>query len=195
MQIFQSALGTSERPCAPRDCQRCHGEQKLHCHGSYERNAACTGEAKAVVARFLCPRCGATFSVIPDGMFPYRSLPVERFEFWMDGLFEWPASASAGGGARAAPATEVEKGCLLRALKRLQGRIALLCGLLGQRMPLLKGDDIRRFWRALRKIGRLVDILAFLARAFKTSLLFGYLSLKPPWQRELSPDRLLSQRA
>lgn len=189
MQIFQCALNGLDRPSAPRDCQRCSGEQKLHRHGSYERNAQCTGETKAMVARFLCPRCGVTFSVIPEGMFPYRSLPVERFEFWMDGLFQWPASALASDGARPPPATEVEKGCLLRALGRLQGRMALLCGLLGQQMPLLEGDDIGGFWPALRKIGRLGDILAFLARAFKTSLLAAYHSLKPPWEREICPDR------
>lgn len=189
MQIFQSELCGSDRPCAPRDCERCGGEEKLHRHGGYDRNAGCTGNAKQRVERFLCPRCGATFSVIPEGMFPYRSLPVGRFEFWVDGLFEWRASASAGDGARPPPATEVEKGCLLRALRRLQGRMGLLCGLLGQRMPLLDGEDIRGFWRALREIGRLGDILAFLARAFKTSLLAAYRSLKPPWQRELSPVR------
>ena len=119
-------------------------------------------------------------------MFPYRSLPVVRFEVWMDARFE-VSGPSAGGGARPPPASEVEKGCVLRALHRLQSRIPLLCGLLGQRMPLLEGEDLRGFWRALRLIGRLADILRFLAQGFKTSLLAGYLSLKPPWARELSP--------
>jgi len=118
-------------------------------------------------------------------MFPYRSLPVARFELWMDVRFEL-AGPSAGGGARPPPASEVEKGCLLRALHRLQSRIPLLCGLLGQRMPLLEGKDTRGFWRALRGIDRLADILRFLAESFKTSLLAGYLSLKPHWERELS---------
>lgn len=194
VQIFQSATGGSDRPCAPRDCERCHGEQKLHRHGSYQRNADCSGSAKAVVERFLCPRCGTTFGVIPEEMFPYRSLPAVRFELWMNARFELPGS-SAGGGARPPPASEVEKGCLLRALHRLQSRVPLLCGLLGQRMPMLKGEDIREFWRALRTIGRLGDILRFLARAFKTSLLADYLSLKPPWERELSSVRLTRQPA
>lgn len=192
VQIFQCALGGAERPCAPRDCERCHGEQKLHRHGSYLRNAHSSGSAKTVVARFLCPRCDATFGVIPEGMFPYRSLPVARFELWMDARFDL---ASAGGGARPPPASEVEKGCLLRALNRLQSRIPFLCGLLGQRMPVLHGEDIRGFWRALREIGRLGDILRFLAESFKTSLLAGYLSLKPPWERELSSVRLTRQPA
>lgn len=194
MQIFQSALGGADRPCAPRDCERCHGEQKLHRHGSYPRYADCSGKQEVAVQRFLCPRCAATFGVIPEGMFPYRNLPVVRFEFWMDARFELPGH-SAGGGARPPPASELERGCLLRALHRLQSRIPVLCGLLGQRMPLLEGEDIRGFWRALRVIGRLADILRFLAEAFKTSLLAGYLSLKPPWERERSPVRLTRQPA
>jgi hypothetical protein len=126
-------------------------------------------------------------------MFPYRSLPVIRFELWMDVRFELPAPST--GGARPPPVSEVENGCLLRALHRLQSRIPLLCGLLGQRMPMLERDDIRGFWRALREIGRLGDILCFLARAFKTSLLADYLSLKPPWERELSSVRFIRQPA
>ena len=192
MQIFQSALGGADRPCAPRDCERCHGEQKLHRHGSYPRYADCSGKKEVAVQRFLCPRCAATFGVIPEGMFPYRNLPVVRFEFWMDVRFELPGH-SAGGGARPPPASEFERGCLLRALHGLQSRIPVLCGLLGQRMPLLEGEDIRGFWRALRVIGRLADILRFLAEAFKTSLLAGYLSLKPPWERKRSPVRLAHQ--
>lgn len=127
-------------------------------------------------------------------MFPYRSLPVRRFELWMDARFDLPAPL-AGGSARPPPASEVEKGCLLRAFHRLQTRIPFLCGLPGQRMPMLHGENIRRFWRALRAIGRLGDILRFLAEAFKTSLLAGYLSLKPPWERDLSSVRPARQPA
>jgi hypothetical protein len=112
----------------------------------------------------------------------------------MDARFDLPG-LPAGGGARPPPASEVEKGCLLRALHRLQTRIPYLCGLLGQRMPMLHGENIRGFWRALRATGRLGDILRFLAEAFKTSLLAGYLSLKPPWERELSLLRLARQPA
>lgn len=194
MQIFQCALGGTERPCAPRDCERCHGEQKLHRHGSYRRNADSSGDAQVIVERFLCPHCGRTFGVIPEGMFPYRSLPVIRFELWMDVRFEL-ATPSTGGGARPPPVSEVENGCLLRALHRLQSRIPLLCGLLGQRMPMLHGENIRGFWRALREIGRLGDILCFLARGFKSSLLADYLSLKPHWERELSSVCLTRQPA
>lgn len=60
---------------------------------------------------------------------------------------------------------------------------------------MLHGENIRGFWRALRAIGRPGDILRFLAEGFKTSLLADYLSLKPPWERELSSVRLMRQPA
>jgi hypothetical protein len=162
---------------------QCKGSRKLHFHGSYERNADCTGKEKAVTRCYRCPQCGATFSVIPRGMMPYRSLRVERLEAWMDRLHD-PPPLAAGGDTRPPPASEVERGCLLRAQKRLLQRIPVLCGLLGQRMPLLARGDIGGFWRALRKMGRLVEILVHLAGNFNLSLLGDYGSLLPNWQRE-----------
>ena len=123
-------------------------------------------------------------------MFPYRSLPVVRFELWMDWRFELGSpAAAADGGPRPPPASEVEKGCLLRALNRLQSRIPLLCGLLGQQMPVIEPQDIRGFWQALRHIGRLGQSLRFLAESFKRSLLGDYLCLDPPWLRGSAPGR------
>jgi hypothetical protein len=119
-------------------------------------------------------------------MFPYRSLPVERFEQWMDVRFAVPPPL-AGEDARPPPASEIEKGCLVRAGQRLQQRIPYLCGLLGQRLPVLAAEDLDGFWRALRKFAKLDVILPFLAFSFKTSLLGSYLSLRSPWQRELLP--------
>ena len=186
MQIHVEKVCGASRPCAPSDCAQCKGTQKLHINGSYERNADCAGTEKAVVLLFLCPRCGCTFSVIPLGMLPYRSLPVERFEAWMDDRHGESAPA-AGGGARPPPASEVERGCLERAQENLLQRIPFLSGLLGQRLPLLACGDIRGFWRALRSIGRLAEILVHLAGNFKTSLLRDYLSLLPHWQRREAP--------
>lgn len=186
MQIHEEALGEGKRPCAPVDCAQCQGAQKLHCHRSYERNAHCTGEQKARVRRFHCPRCGLGIGVIPRGMLPYRSLPVERLEAWLDGQYgdlPPPVESVADGDARPPPASEVERGSLERARQRLRQRMALLCGLLGQRMPLLANDDIGGFWRALRAIGRLGGILVHLARSFKVSLLADYRSLSPNWPR------------
>ena len=140
MQIHEEHLCGASRPCAPSDCARCNGAQKLHAHGSYLRNADCTGDEKVVSLRFLCPRCGATFGVIPRGMLPYRCLPVERLEAWMDDG-HCVAAPAAGGGARPPPASEVERGCLERAQENLLQRIPFLSGLLGQRLPLLACGD------------------------------------------------------
>ena len=133
-------------------------------------------------------------SVIPSGMFPYRSLPVARFEALVDDLPEvagagvlpapgddcgpGPAPA-AGGGPRPPPASRLESGCVRRALEKLSERIPLLCGLLGQLMPLAQGPGIDWFWPALRQLGSTESILVRLARDFKTSLLACYRSLRP----------------
>lgn len=115
-------------------------------------------------------------------MMPYRSLEVERMEELADGRF-----GLAGGGARPPPATEKEEGCIRRACKVLSKRIPFLCGLLGQQLPLLVGGDICGFWQAMRELGSCVEILARLARDFKTSLLGCYRSLRAYWEREDMP--------
>jgi len=115
-------------------------------------------------------------------MFPYRSLAVERFEHWMDAQCGLPAPI-AGEGARPPPATEVERGSLQRARQRLVQRIPVLCGLLGQRIPVLGHGDLTSFWQAVRLIGRSIDILLELARSFKVSLLGDYSSFSANWQR------------
>ena len=186
MQIHEESLKGMDRPCAPENCLLCKGTRKLHVNGSYSRNANCTGNEKTKVRCYLCPQCGATFSVIPRGMLPYRSLPVERFEAYMDQLHDPPPS-SADGDLKPPPASEVERGCLRRAEQRLLQRIPILLGSLGQRMPLLAQGDIGGFWRALRKTGRLVETLVHLAGNFNHSLLGDYRSLLPNWQREEAP--------
>ena len=133
--------------------------------------------------RYRCPRCLRTCSVIPEGMFPRRSLPVERFEELADERL-----GVAGGGARPPPATVIEEGCIRRALRKLSERAPFLCGLLGQRLPLRARRDLSAFWRALRELGSTAAILPVLAREFKTSLLGSYRSLAPPdWLREPAP--------
>jgi hypothetical protein len=98
-------------------------------------------------------------------MMPYRSIGVERFEAWMDNP------------SRSPPADKIEQGCLLRARKRLQQRIPVLCQLLDQQLPASAGGDLCTFWQALRKIASLADMLVQLAEDFKTSLLADYRSL------------------
>lgn len=182
MQIPQDALAGKSRPCAPEDCARCAGAQKLHKHGTYQRLANTTGDDLVTVQRFLCPPCGRTFSVIPAGMLPRRSLPVARLEVWLDTRHGVPRPV-AGEGARPPPASEVERGCLKRAAKRLRGRIPFLRGCLGQMLPVLDNDDLGGCWRALRAIGRLGEILRLLAADFNTSLLACYRSFQPWWRR------------
>ncbi|MDA0766239.1 MAG: hypothetical protein O3A87_12005 [Verrucomicrobia bacterium] len=182
MQVFSSTLDKAGRPCALRDCALCEGLCKLHRHGNYLRYEHPEGGTQVTVPRFLCPRCRRTWSVIPPNMFPYRSLPVTRFEGLLD-----EQSGLTGGGARPPPATQIETGCVRRAVKKLSERIPFLCGLLGQQVPLAQGPGIHWFWRALRELGPTQGILADLARDFKTSLLACYVSLKSPWHRARAP--------
>ena len=182
MQVFESSLGPDQRPCAPKDCAACLGCRKLHRNGSYERYRRADGAERVTVQVFACPQCNLTVSVIPVGMFPYRSLPVARFEAFLD-----EHSGLAGDGARSPPASQIEQGSIRRAIRKLSERIPLLCGLLGQQMPWSARTGIDRFWSALRKLGSTGEILIQLARDFKTSLLGCYRSLRPRWQRENSP--------
>jgi len=178
MQVFECSLTGHERPAAPRECGQCEGKCRLQCHGGYERYRDVDGEEKVKVSRYLCPRCGRTWSVIPAGMLPYRSIGAECLERHLD-----EQSAMAGEGARPPPAPEIERGCIRRASERLSERTNFLCGLLGQQMPLLENKELGCFWRALRKLGPLEDMLVRLAREFKTSLLGCYRSLRPHWER------------
>ena len=186
MQIHEEALAGKSRPCAPEDCARCTGKQKLHKHKTYQRNADTSGQGAETVHCFRCPRCPVYISIIPRGMLPYRSLRVERLEKRLDTI-HGVARPVAGEGARPPPASEVERGCVERAEKKLLWRIPFLRGCLGQMMPVLDDKDPGGFWRALRMIGRLGEILLLLAAKFKTSLLACYRSLKPRWVRAPSP--------
>jgi len=186
VQIHEEALAGKTRPCAPEDCAKCAGKQKLHKHRTYQRHANSAGEDTAAVHCFRCPRCDLLIGIIPAGMLPYRSLPVARLEDRLDARHGLVRPV-AGEGARPPPASEVERGCVERAEKKLLGRIPFLRGCLGQMLPMLDDNDLGGFWRALRMIGRLGEILLHLAAKFKTSLLACYRSLKPRWERARSP--------
>jgi len=173
MQVYESSLKGADRPCAPEDCAKCGGCLKLHRNGTYSRFRKVDGQWECAIQRFRCSGCNRTWSVIPVDMFPRRSIEVSRFEQLLDNLF-----ALTGGGARPPPATEKEEGCIRRACKVLSKRIPFLCGLLGQQMPLGASADTGFFWRALRELGPTEEILARLARDFKTSLLACYRSLR-----------------
>jgi ssDNA-binding Zn-finger/Zn-ribbon topoisomerase 1 len=179
MQIHQASLEDGQRPCPGKACPQCGGCIRLHKHGRYTRWRGVDGAQAVEVVRYICPRCRHTWSVIPEGMMPYRSLPVERFEQLTDKHF-----GLAGEDPRPPPATEKEDGCIRRAIKKLSIRIPFLCGLLGQQLPVFVNTDTCRFWQALRELGPTMNIMVQLACDFKTSLFGCYRSLRAFWQRE-----------
>ena len=179
MQVYEVSLGVGERPCPGRECPQCGGCVRLQKHGSYTRWRGVDGAQPVEVERYICPRCRRTWSVIPSGMMPYCSLPMERLEQLADEHF-----GLAGGGARPPPATEKENGCIRRAIKKLSKRIPFLCGLFGQQLPVFGNTDICQFWWAMRELGPTTNTLVRLARDFKTSLLGCYGSLRAFWERE-----------
>ena len=59
---------------------------KLHRHGSYERFLVNEGKPWTIeVARFICPQCRHTVSLLPSFVLPYRLLPVSMVEAWFLG--------------------------------------------------------------------------------------------------------------
>lgn len=183
MQVYHASLGPNQRPCPGSDCPQCNGSTRLHRHGSFTRWRGVDGTRPEVVQRYLCPQCRRTWSVIPEGMMPYRSIEVERFEQLADSQLACDDTEP-----RPPPPTQKEEGCIQRALNKLPERIPLLCRLLGQQMPPPLGLDLASFWRALRKLASTSKILLRLARDFRTSLLRCYRSLLPHWKRETAHD-------
>jgi hypothetical protein len=184
MQIFESSLNGAERPCPPTECLQCGGCRKLHRHGTFSRLAGTAAKEfrKVKSQRYYCPECGRTWSVIPQDMFPSRSIAISRFQELADEKF-----GLASGDARPPPATVLEEERVRRACKTLSERVAYLCGLLGQQMPMQASCDLGCFWRALRELGSTQQILVRLARDFKTSLLRCYCSLRAHWKRKAAP--------
>jgi len=155
-----------------RACPHC-GWQKLHGHGGYRRYAPVDDPhgGRIRVPRFLCRRCGHTFSILPDSLLPYRPIRAERLEAFLD--------AELGGDTGPPPANEIERGCLRRAKRRLEERLAPLQAILGQMLKEIH-PSTKQVWQRLRRTwGNLARILQLLARDFKTSLLGDYLCLRP----------------
>jgi len=163
MQLRQSSVhgGRPECPIGPA--------HKVHSHGDYERYAKADGNEKEKVPRWLCVVCGGTISVLPDTLLPYRPVGTDLLEKWFDAEFM-------GRGPPAA--TENERGCLVRALERFHQRIPSLAEVLGQMINVLS-PTATQLWVRLRKLGKLTEILRFLAEDFKTSLLADYRCLRP----------------
>ncbi len=69
--------------------------------------------------------------------------------------------------------TESEKGCLVRAMRRLAQNTPSLTEVLGQMITAIN-PTVAQLWSELRKLGSLVGILRMLSEDFKTSLLGDY---------------------
>lgn len=142
----------------------------MHKHGSYERYRKPDGVEKIAIEVFRCVLCGQYLSVLPDDMLPYRPIGVEEVEQHFD--------AEYADGKELSSLTEIEKGCLTRAVKSFAQHTQSLCTKLGQMIKSIR-PGTRELWRELRRFGRLKEILRMLAEKFKTSLLRDYLCLKP----------------
>jgi len=163
MQVRRSSI-KGDRPECPVD-----PSHRVHVHAAYERYRKADGAGKETVPRWRCTAGCCTISVLPDANLPYRPVGVDLLEAWLDVEFM----------GRAPPqVTENEKGCLRRAHERFLQRIPSLTEVMGQMIKAVS-PTATQLWVQLRKLGKLTDILRFLADAFKTSLLGDYWCLQP----------------
>jgi hypothetical protein len=162
---FREGSFQGSRPACLQD-----PKQRVHRHGAYERYAGCDGQRRLRIERFRCPRCGRTFSVLPQDRLPYLAVNTTRLEA------EFDARAS---GTDPPPTKEKERGCLRRAWQRFAGRVAPLCALLGQMIRPIKPSQ-SECWRSLRQRDNLEAILRLLAAKFNTSLLADYRCCRKP---------------
>lgn len=157
------------RPLCPRGCPG-----SVHGHGCYERYADPEGSEKEKIARYLCPPCGLTFSVLPSHRLPYRPVRAERLQ--RD--FDQRAGIQAQG--LDPPPRPVEAGCLQRAWSALTQRIATLQDAFGQLVSSTVSDGAL-FWASLRQsFDSVSKMLCFLSEHHRISLLSSYRCLQTP---------------
>lgn len=66
------ALGNVFLHPSPKGCKNCPYEGRLHCHGSYSRTViTCLQFFEIDIPRFICPKCGKTYSRLPCFLIPY----------------------------------------------------------------------------------------------------------------------------
>jgi hypothetical protein len=146
----------------------------MHRHGSYQRYRQPKGGETFAMERYVCLPCGHTVSVLPAHRLPYRPLEGERLQ----GAFD--AQAEVGTGLDPPP-EPIEAGCLQRAWNRFLARVKVLQDTFGQILP-AELHTAPQLWKELRRgMGSAEDILRFLARHCKRSLLGDYACLRPAW--------------
>ena len=144
----------------------------MHRHGFYWRFCKPSGNERFRVQRFLCPRCGHTVSVLPGTRLTYRPLEVPRLQ----GFFDAQAEVRCG---LDPPPGRLEAGCLDRAWNRFLTRVRVLQDTFGQ-MILAGPHTALQLWKELRlAVGSAEEMLRFLARSCKRSLLGDYACLRP----------------
>jgi hypothetical protein len=111
-------------------------------------------------------------SVLPVGRLTYRPLEVQRLQPYFDAQ----AKVSAG---LDPPPEPIEAGCLQRAWNRFLARVKVLQDAFGQILP-AELHTAPQLWKQLRRgLGSAEDMLRFLARHCKRSLLGDYACLRP----------------
>jgi len=144
----------------------------MHRHGSYARYRQPTGDEQFAVQRFLCRPCGHTVSVLPANRLTYRPLEVKQIQAHFD------AQAEVSSGLDPPPGP-VMAGCLQRAWNRFLTRVTVLANAFGQILPAVIRSP-PHLWEQLRRtLGTAEEMLRFLARYGKRSLLGDYRCLQP----------------
>jgi hypothetical protein len=152
------------------------------------------------VQRWICKACGSTYSIIPEDMVPYRSVPTSVIEREMDRLAaaaSTPPTAAAQGSdgsgrkVNAPQPASTSVTFLRRALRRIQKRITeripRLCSLLGQLLDISARIGFKEFWLAWRCLGDSANTLVHLAEDHRASLLLDYKSLRPSANAQIWP--------
>jgi hypothetical protein len=111
-------------------------------------------------------------SVLSANRLPYRPVEAPRLQRYFDTQAGWASGLDP-------PANVVETGCLQRAWQRFGQRIQRLQDLFGQILPAVL-PTAAQVWQALRQaVGSVGQILLWLARHTRSSLLGDYRCLQP----------------
>jgi hypothetical protein len=162
--------------------------RKLHRRGFYGRyRTADSAHHDAVVDCYRCPLSGRTFSVVPEGMMPYRPLPAEQAASYADqqALGELPRDCQTREPVIAGSAAQRRSWQSFWAAFNVHAVI----------LASLSGTDLASkpaaVWKALRHPGpdhtrRPASAILGSLHGHQTSLAKSYLSLRPWWEGGLA---------